>query len=354
MELSLCMIVRDEEEVLARCLDSVSGCVEELIIVDTGSTDRTKEIARAYTPHCYDFPWTDDFSAARNAAFSKATKDYLLWLDADDVLDEQARKSLTDCKNMLDQDRPDLVFCPYDVAFDQDGNPTVSFFRERIVRRCEQAVWRGRVHECIAPFGKTVRSTFRVRHLGSHKPRGDRNLQLYRKWAAEEPLSGRDLFYYGRELYYHKFYAEAIDTLTNMLDGDGWYVNKIEACKILAYCHEAQQDNGRALRSLFTSFCFGEPRAALLCEIGNVFYKDRKYSEAVFWYESAMRCRDHSEEGDFEEPLCRTLTPLLGLTASFYALGDHAKALAAHEQAEAQFPDHPSVRYNQAFFHRSL
>ncbi len=75
--ISLCMIVKNEEDVLARCLDCVQNLVDEIIIVDTGSTDRTKEIARRYTTRIIDFPWNDDFSAARNLSFSHATMDYI-------------------------------------------------------------------------------------------------------------------------------------------------------------------------------------------------------------------------------------------------------------------------------------
>ena len=74
--ISLCMIVKNEEAVLARCLESVKDVVDEIIIVDTGSTDKTKQIAYRYTQNVYDFEWIDDFSAARNYSFSKATKDY--------------------------------------------------------------------------------------------------------------------------------------------------------------------------------------------------------------------------------------------------------------------------------------
>ena len=83
ISISLCMIVKNEEEVLARCLDSLKGLMDEIIIVDTGSTDNTKEIARKYTDLVYDFSWCDDFAAARNFSFSKATKDYIYAPDAD-------------------------------------------------------------------------------------------------------------------------------------------------------------------------------------------------------------------------------------------------------------------------------
>lgn len=90
ISVSLCMIVKDEEEVLGRCLESVKNVVDEIIIADTGSKDRTKEIARQYTDKVYDFEWKDDFSAARNFSLSKGTKDYLMWIDADDVLPEKS------------------------------------------------------------------------------------------------------------------------------------------------------------------------------------------------------------------------------------------------------------------------
>ena len=70
------MIVKNESKVLRRCLDSVAHLMDEIIIVDTGSTDNTKKIALEYTDKVYDFEWINDFSAARNFAFSKATKDY--------------------------------------------------------------------------------------------------------------------------------------------------------------------------------------------------------------------------------------------------------------------------------------
>lgn len=85
ISISLCMIVRNEEEVIGRCLESVKDIVDEINIVDTGSTDNTKQVVAQYTDRIFDFKWIHHFAAARNFSFQQATKDYILWLDADDV-----------------------------------------------------------------------------------------------------------------------------------------------------------------------------------------------------------------------------------------------------------------------------
>ncbi|OIQ02505.1 MAG: hypothetical protein AUK55_00605 [Syntrophobacteraceae bacterium CG2_30_61_12] len=86
MKISLCMIVKDEQQLLARCLDSVRHVVDEMVIVDTGSRDRTREIASSYGARMVDFTWTNDFAAARNVALGHASGDWILCLDADELL----------------------------------------------------------------------------------------------------------------------------------------------------------------------------------------------------------------------------------------------------------------------------
>lgn len=352
MKISLCMIVKDEEAVLARCLDSVKDLADEIVIADTGSQDKSMEIAQTYTSFLYRFPWIDDFAAARNFVFSKASGDYLFWLDADDVILPQDRARFSELKRLLESESPDLVMCPYHTAFDGAGNPVSTFYRERFLKRSADFRWKGRVHECIEPRGKILRSDFSVTHLGSAKPRGARNLRIYQKWAGEEPLSPRDLFYYGRELYYHRLYAEAIAVLREMIESDGWYVNKIDACRTEGLCRAARGEKELAAEAFFKSFRFGEPRAFVCCELGKLFREQKRYREAAFWYESALRCRDHSAEGDFEEPCCRSVTPLLELVCCYYALGEKDKAILCHKRTEELAPEHPSVLYNREFFRK--
>ena len=109
MRISLCMIVRQEAKALERCLEGIADAVEEIVIVDTGSTDRTKEIARQFTDKIYDFPWVDDFAAARNFAFSKGTGEYLLWMDAEDILPSGEKEKLLALKADLRENPCDMV-----------------------------------------------------------------------------------------------------------------------------------------------------------------------------------------------------------------------------------------------------
>ena len=348
MKISLCMIVKDEEEVLARCLKSTRDLFDETVIVDTGSCDRTQEIALSFGAKVHSMPWNDDFAAARNYAFSLAAGDYLMWLDADDVITEENRERFKILKETIERELPDMVKCPYELVY--DGNVVCRYFRERLVKRSQGFVWQGRVHECIAPRGSVIQSEFSVRHLGSQKPRGERNLKILRKWAQEETLSGRDLFYYGRELYDHGYYKEAEAVLENMLRGEGWYVNKIEACLVLSLTKTALNDPVGAHSALFTSLTFGEPRAKICNEIAKLYLQEKNLNQAEFWYRAALLCRDHTEEGDFEDAYARLLTPYLGLCRTAFEKGDMKASYEFHLKAEEEFPDHPSVLYNKQYF----
>lgn len=95
--ISLCMIVKDEEKNIGRCLESVKDIVDEIIIVDTGSSDRTKEICSEYGARIFDFEWKDDFAKARNLSIEKASSDWILWMDADMELLIKGGKDLKDC-----------------------------------------------------------------------------------------------------------------------------------------------------------------------------------------------------------------------------------------------------------------
>ena len=137
--------IKNEEDVIGRCLECVKDVVDEIIIVDTGSNDSTIEIVKKYTDQVYHFNWVDDFSKARNYAFSRASKDYIMWLDADDVIFENDLINLKQLKNNLDTS-VDMVMMKYNVAFDEYNNPTLSYYRERLMSRKKNYQWISPIH----------------------------------------------------------------------------------------------------------------------------------------------------------------------------------------------------------------
>jgi glycosyltransferase involved in cell wall biosynthesis len=88
------LIAKNEEANLTACLQPVADLVNEIVVVDTGSTDRTRSLAASFGARVFEFPWVDDFSAARNESLRHATGQWIFWLDADDRVDETNRGEL--------------------------------------------------------------------------------------------------------------------------------------------------------------------------------------------------------------------------------------------------------------------
>lgn len=350
--ISLCMIVRDEEDVLARCLDSVQDLVEEIIIVDTGSVDATMEIAKTYTDKVYAFPWQDDFAAARNAAFAKASKEYQMWMDADDVLLEEDRQKFRLLKEQLTEEI-DLVMLPYHAAFDCDGRPTMTYQRERLLRRSMGYQWVGAVHEVIVPKGRIYYGDAAICHKKLHPGDPDRNLRIYtsmlQKGAA---LEARHQFYYGRELYEHGRYDEAIAVLEAFLqDPQSWVENKINACLDLSVCYTRKGQPEAALQILLKSFAWDCPRAEVCCAIGAHFIEQQQYPQAIYWYKAATRLDTAEKNGGFQQPDCYDFIPNLQLCVCYDRIGQKKQALQYHEKTKALKPNHPAVIYNEGYFY---
>ena len=147
--LSLCMIVRDEAEDLPACLACVRPLVDEMVVVDTGSTDDTVSIARQYGANIHHFPWIDDFSAARNESIQYANGRYILWLDADDRIEPPDIEKLGILKNGLPSDA-DKAFALQIRCRNSFGEGVV-YYQLRIFPNIEGIGFEGAVHEEITP-----------------------------------------------------------------------------------------------------------------------------------------------------------------------------------------------------------
>ena len=344
------MIVKNEEDVLKRCLESVARAVDEIIIVDTGSTDATKQIASSFTSKIYDFEWCDDFSKARNFAFSKATCGYLMWLDADDVLSQESCDKLLRLKSSLAPDT-DVVFMKYDVAFDENDNPMFSYYRERLIRNCEKAVFVEPVHETVVPFGKTIYSDITVQHRKTKSNPPKRNLKIFRKLIREKTqLSPRMTYYYGRELMYNGYYKKAAVVFRRFLkNGNGWIENNIEACRDLSQCHIALGETEKAKQALIRSFIYDAPRAEACCDLGTLFLNEENYSAAEYWFLAALESKQNETLG-FVEKDYYGFIPAIELAVVYDKMGNREKAVFYHKLSGRFKPTHPSYLSNANYF----
>lgn len=349
ISISLCMIVKNEEDVLERCLKSVEDIVDEIIIVDTGSTDKTKDIARKFTQNVFDFEWKDDFAAARNFSFSKASKDYIFWMDADDVLLEEDRKKFKKLKETL-SNNVDSVTMKYNIGFDEYGNVTFSCRRNRLVKRKNNFKWHGEVHEYLQVSGNIMNSSICVTHK-KEKPPSDRNLNIYKKKLKRgDKFTEREVYYYANELYDHKFYDEALKYYEKFLNMNGWVEDKIFTCGRIADYYSSIGDYKKAREYCFKSYEYDVPRAEFCCRLGYCFLKENRLNEAVFWYEIASRMKKPKNNWGFFYDECWTWLPHLQLCVCYDKLGKHKLAYYHNEIARKYNPNNKMILYNKSYF----
>lgn len=349
--ISLCMIVKNEECVLERCLNAVKNIVDEIIIVDTGSTDNTKELARKFTDKVFDFEWINDFSAARNYAFSKATKDYILWLDADDIILSEDQIKFKQLKETLNPS-VDIVMMKYNVGFDESNNVTLSYFRERLSKRTIPYSWREPVHEYLELWGNILNSDVSITHKREKKQSPGRNIKIYESIISSgKPLSSRGTYYYARELYYNKKYDQAIEYFNKFLDGnDGWIEDNIGACYILSLCYQNINDNKNILKTLLRSFEYDTPRAEICCQLGYYYFTLSDYTKAIFWYKLASHLEKPTDNWGFILHDYWGYIPSIQLCVCYYKLGNISESIRYNNLASKYKPESAAVIYNKKYF----
>ncbi|MDA8228417.1 MAG: glycosyltransferase family 2 protein [Desulfitobacterium hafniense] len=348
------MIVKNEEEVIARCLETVKDLVDEMTIVDTGSTDATKEIVSRYTSLIFNFPWIDDFAAARNYAFSLATMEYILWLDADDIILAEDQEKLLKLKKAFDLS-VDAVNMHYVLAYDQYGNATFSLRRNRLVRNCRRFQWIGAVHEYIEVSGVVLNTDIAISHKGDQRE-SDRNLRIYENRLAKgEKFGPRDMYYYANELREHQEYSKAVEYYQQFLAlEEGWVEDKISACSKLADCYNMLANPTEERISILRSFNYDSPRAEFCCRLGYQDLQAGKVKQAVFWYKLATELESPTETWGPINHAYWTWLPHLQLCVCYDRLGQYELAHKHNELARTFVPEDPRVLHNKKYLENIL
>lgn len=288
--ISLCMIVKNEEKVLARCLESVKELADEIIIVDTGSTDKTKEIAYQYTDKVYDFEWVFDFSAARNFAFSKATCDYIYSADADEVIDEENRAKFKLLKeNLLPEIEIVQMYYGNQLSFGTIYNYDREL-RPKLFKRLRTFEWVEPIHETVRLSPVVFDSEIEITHLPEQSHTGRDLLAFQRQIKKEGALSPRLSNLYAKELFVSgqdEDFLDAEDYFTIVAnDAETSMEQMKEAICVVAKAAALRRNYLKLYRYALKDIA-SEGVSEICYLLGEYYLECKEFEEAAVWFYNA-------------------------------------------------------------------
>lgn len=287
---SVCMIVKNEEENLPRVLSSIKGLADEVIVVDTGSSDNTVDVAKSYGASVHFFEWCDDFSAARNESLKHATKDYILWLDADDELKKEDHyKVLKHLRRLPGTAAMFVIKCPED-------KKDLEAWQIRIFPNRRDIRFEGRIHEQVRPslekqgiaihLCKATIVHYGYTDVECVAEKLQRNLRIAELDAIERPESMNALFSMARSLRLFGKSEEAVSYVDSMIalaqSGSG---GRLDATFEMGISMKAEilsewGRTGEAV-SLLEQYCQVLPQSMLLKRsLGEMYFSAKEYEKA--------------------------------------------------------------------------
>lgn len=348
---SLCMICKNEIHNIESLIRSVCPVIEQVVVVDTGSTDGTLEILRSLAQEYRNlqiekFEWVKDFSAARNYSFSFARNEWVFWLDCDDQIDPVELKKFKD--NELLRTDVDCWVLDYVYSRLPNGDPYTILGRERFVRRSLNPRWHGAIHETIGIWNMRQRhySGLQVLHERTGKAYDiNRNVDILESEYRKNPNDPRTAYYLGKELF-DRIDPRGLEVLKRYLTLEGRYWDDEINARFRLACDDLV--NGRlteAVNHAEKIYHLDHTRLRAECYwiYGNVEQRLRNFRVAIRWYE---RCLDG------EPPSPRVLNreyyswnPMFRIAECYRDLGDVPKAIVWYNKVSGIIPsDNPMNR----------
>ena len=315
IRLSQCMIVKNEEKNIRRALSWGRGIVCEQIVVDTGSTDRTVEIAKEMGAEVYHFAWCDDFSAAKNYAIEQASGDWIAFLDADEYFDEKSvSKLLPTIAAAQDMSRPgkELNIIRTGLAnLNEKSVAGVVAQQDRVFRNMKNLRYGGRIHEALYLSGSrdypylNASSELMILHTGYTREvyeetgKLERNISMLQKELKEDPHNTMVLAYLGdsymaikqfdkAKKYFHKAVSYGMEN-SDQREGGKLHFLRAIILLLLLYAREsdpAQEETVRELHRQYTEVYSAYPDGD--CFVGMWLYQNGQYEEGRRYLESAL------------------------------------------------------------------
>lgn len=295
MEITLCLIVRDEEKRLPTCLQSFKTVYSRLVIVDTGSIDSTQKIAKEWGADVYDFTWCDDFSAARNFALQQVKTQWVMVVDVDDVMRDETKKKLLEELKKLSKDTRG-IFMPYSYS-NVNNKSGFTTYLPRIWKTEFSYQYTLPIHEYLDIPKADIPHFIRLPLVVVHQKESDaygksiiRNLGILEKAIKKDPSQSRLLFYLGRENKSAGNYKDALDwymkfTRISGVSNDELnraYLGMGECYSKLGLMKKAKE---AYLQSIQANSLFAEGYLLL----GDMALQQKKYKQAARWYLEATK-----------------------------------------------------------------
>ncbi len=354
VSLSVCMIVRDEEKDIGRCLESIYGIADELIVVDTGSVDNTRAIAAEYGAKLYDFEWVDDFSKARNYSIEKATGDWILILDGDDEFEKRDAAYL---KELISRNDPADIYIFNTICYigEKAGSEKILNVNIRLFKNIPELRYQGRIHESIISEKSDVRiepagiSIYHYGYLNSNVREHDkrkRNMRILEQQLEEQPDNPYFLFCMGNEYFalgLAKKSLEYFDASFEKCSKSDIYVPKLIIRIIMAYQLLADYDNAilyidRAL-SMYPQYTDVEYIR------GTIYHSLGVTTRAVRSFERCLELGEPPAVLSFIIGV-GSYKPCFALGCISHQLGDYSEALRYYNQALLAKPDYYDAIYS--------
>jgi len=321
-KLSVCMIVKNEEQHLKQCLESIKNLADEIVIVDTGSTDKTKDIAKEYTSKIYDFVWNNDFAEARNFSLSKASGDWILYLDADESISE---KDCNEIREILKKPEADAYYFTFRTYtndsgkanwfsskedFYEESKNSNGFWISQVLRLFKKGyLFEGKIHETPLNSIKEKKgivfdTDIVIHHYGElkdalYQKTKQKNYESLLKLRLSEPHPGKTDHYIMFELASELIKQEKIDEAIIYLEKAIQIYKDLPYLITLGGLYLKKKEYAKAEKILTDASQISPQNEDVLINLGVLYSETKEYNKSIRKFEKAMDINKNSADANY-------------------------------------------------------
>ncbi|WP_088068517.1 glycosyltransferase [Gottfriedia luciferensis] len=341
---SLCIVVHNNEAIIERCLNSVIGIVDEIIVVDLDSSDRTVGLVKNFSERVFSLEENTNKEDALSYSITKATKDFILFLNPSEVLQENDRKKFVQLKQEMNKDAIHFTL-DYQLGWNETSKRKVTRLVNRLhTRNVNETLNKEDTLETLLSIDLTITDLPFTENI-------EDNLSMFDQMLNHNlNFSPRDLFYYARELCSNTQFEKAIKYFLNYLRTNQQFEeHNILACNYLANCYHELNFKELETIWLLKALQYGKTHPETCCRLGYLYLEKMNLDSAIYWYKEAILNKVNTRLLD-HNPSCSTWLPHLQLAVCYDKIGEYELANEHNEKALQFSPAHPIILSNREYF----